>query len=92
MSPLVKHADGSTEPVAGAVVDLCATGMPAVLAATYSAPIASACDTAATWVATATTGSDGKADFGLLPPGAHYCAVETHRTSRVASGEPAGLR
>lgn len=74
---LHKHVgDDVGTAVAGATVELCATGLPDTLAATYTAPPDTACDPAAVSVGSGVTDAHGGIDFGLLPPAAHYCAVE----------------
>lgn len=74
---LVKHVAGDVAtPVTGATIDLCAAGLPDALTKTFTAPVGQACAPAATWVASGSTDAHGGIDFGLLPPGTHYCAVE----------------
>lgn len=73
---LVKSEAGTGAVVAGAVIDLCATGLAPALAATWSPPPGHACSSAESWLAAGTTDADGRADLGLAPPGVRVCAHE----------------
>lgn len=76
LSLIKTESGGAGVPVPGALVDLCASGLPAALAATWHAPAAASCQPGETWVGAAATGADGTAGYGVLPPGARYCARE----------------